>query len=899
MSHHTHNASEKTSASLFHNYDLSLPDWGPYSKNLFGVSHIADRQKGARFDLSVIPGIRGRPLAIPDVMTNSGYLPWEASVDLNYYSYRQQIEWKDKVYCDISFSKISDNCRLIRGHCVNNSAFSVPMALHFLSMPRYPHPWEIVMNADNNAHWLDALNCLEIHFSTPDFRNGISRDATRRGQVFDRDCMNGGCIGKGFGENTGDYLVFKLPTSIQGTPHKVLARFRLNSDGVQHIKCNGVKNMLHGTARWRETEIFRGKTESAVFVLESGGGPGFDIDGLIVIPENIDSAVSFQKKNVDTSVSAEPGPCPNSRVIQCGKLSDKYGLWWNSSSCFTRHYSMPDIMKTFRYTPGIARSFKPAAAFKTGSEHAFDVVIQPLIIEPNRSQIVHAVICNGSESEIETTLKNCLASADLEEIFQHARNRKISHNVISNGKAYSFSQERVAAVVMTNIVYPIRHLNRYIKHHTPGRLWDSLYTWDSGFIGLGLLELDLKRAIENLNSYVTLPNDEENAFIDHGSWVPTQIYLFNEILNRQCPAGFSREFYPRLRQYYRFFTGQTSGSTTATYSRPGLLCAWDYFYNSGGWDDYPPQWEIHSRKLNAIAPAVTTSHAIRCAKLLKYAAKRLGLNDDVTSYENDVVKFSEALQKYSWDSEAGYFSYVKHNEQAEPIGFFRHEASDTNYNMGLDGVTPLFAGICAEEQQNILWEKLSSSKHLWTQCGLSTVDQTAPYYRDDGYWNGSVWMPYQWFFWKAALDHGLTDFAWKIASTILDLWQQETQESYCCYEHFDISSGRGAGWHHFSALSTPVMLFYGAYFASHRLTGGFNIHFDNIFQQNDKIEADIGVDGEVGKSSAMIAALGQDHNWHATYNENPIPMFERSPGIFELKLANNTNGVLRFSAPPH
>lgn len=49
-------------------HDLSLPDWGPYSKKYFGISHLADRARGMRFDFTVMPGVYRRQLGIPDVL---------------------------------------------------------------------------------------------------------------------------------------------------------------------------------------------------------------------------------------------------------------------------------------------------------------------------------------------------------------------------------------------------------------------------------------------------------------------------------------------------------------------------------------------------------------------------------------------------------------------------------------------------------------------------------------------------------------------------------------------------------------------------------------------------------------------------------------------------------------
>ena len=84
-------------------------------------------------------------------------------------------------------------------------------------------------------------------------------------------------------------------------------------------------------------------------------------------------------------------------------------------------------------------------------------------------------------------------------------------------------------------------------------------------------------------------------------------------------------------------------------------------------------------------------------------------------------------------------------------------------------------------------------------------------------------MPYQWFFWKTALNDGRSDFAWRIAETALRLWEREVRASYACCEHFSISSGRGCGWHHFSALSAPVLNFHAAYYSPGTLTSGYDV----------------------------------------------------------------------------
>jgi len=305
--------------------------------------------------------------------------------------------------------------------------------------------------------------------------------------------------------------------------------------------------------------------------------------------------------------------------------------------------------------------------------------------------------------------------------------------------------------------------------------------------------------------------------------VPVQHYLFQELWNKTRRRDWLAYFYPRLRQYYLFYSGKAEGSTTNALGS-NLLKTWDYFYNSGGWDDYPAQAHVHRHGLQAsAAPVITTCHAIRIAKILTLAARELGgLAADEAEYAADIARFAEAVERHAWDEASGYYGYVVHDGGGKPAGILRHE-SGANFNMGFDGVYPLVAGECGRARGAVLLERLNDERRLRTPIGLTAVDRSAPYYREDGYWNGTVWMAHQWFFWKTMLDLGRADDAWRIASTALALWERETRETYNAFEHFTVAAGRGAGWHQFGGLSAPVLDWFGAYFRAGRATGGFDV----------------------------------------------------------------------------
>ena len=61
------------------------------------------------------------------------------------------------------------------------------------------------------------------------------------------------------------------------------------------------------------------------------------------------------------------------------------------------------------------------------------------------------------------------------------------------------------ATLLTNVVYPIDAFGEPIRHFCPGKNWNSLYTWDCGFIGWAMAGKKLIRYLSDVkysfNSY--------------------------------------------------------------------------------------------------------------------------------------------------------------------------------------------------------------------------------------------------------------------------------------------------------------------------------------------------------------------------------------------------------------
>jgi len=897
-------------SSLADSHDLRLPRWGGYTKTYNGISHVSDLERGLRFDLSVFPGHYRREVMVPNVNWECGFHPWEAAPDLSFFSYRYELEWKDRVYCEVSFSTLSERSRLVRAELVNNTLAPQNLVLHYMASFNYPYvrPYttepaqKVTVKLPEGAVCVNALDYTTLRFATPRPTDSLVPDGLRRAEVRDHGFVCGGGVGNGFGKGAGDRvrLGVQLPKAL--TDGRLLLRYRNSSNQPVVLDAGGLgQGQLtlppgkdFSLATLGLGAVKAGNHEIAFGVRQ---GAGVQLDGFAIVEAASANAVQFEPAEFKWAPQILPGPAEHSRLLKYVDAPEHYGIAWSYDVFQVREILNSELDRFFRRN---VQDHVSTVMRGDGQGHFTNVFMRPIALAPGGSTVLYGIVAAGTPEEVAAELKQISLPADeLERRYEARQAGAVELASVPAGEPYRFSQQRMAAVALTNVVFPVYTKRHYIRHYSPGKWWDSLYTWDSGFTGIGLAQLDVERAIDCLNAYTTKPGDPEAAFIHHGTPLPTQHYLLLELWNLTQSRALLEYFYPRLRQYHLFLAGRLGSSTTRAF-KSGLLKTWDYFYNTG-WDDYPPQVFMHKEKLTPrTATAIVNSHLIRTARMLTQIARVLGADKDVADYEEDIAIWSAALHKHSWDADAGYFSYVLHDDKGRAKGILRHE-SGVNFNLGQDGVMPLLAGICTASQEQTLLAHLQSAQRLWTPIGLSTVDQTAPYYRHDGYWNGAVWMPHQWFLWKTMLDLGQPDFAYKIAHTALDVWKAEVDESYDCFEHFLIESGRGAGWHQFSALSSPVLAWYAAYYRPGRLTAGFDtwIHRCDFEPGYAALNADLELRPRPDGEATVLVTLQAERDYRALWNG--LPVFTRAAGSGTLQIAlprDSGRGRLQVEAVP-
>lgn len=886
---------DPTEFNLRADHDLNLPAWGPYTKKYFGISHIPVPAAGFRFDLGFFPGFFRRTGLVPNVEWESGYHPWEAAPDLSYYSTRYEVEWKDRVYVDLSFTALDPEARLIACDVVNQTAKTQSLALHFMASMQFPAGRHSVA-LPPGALWVDALAYDTLTFAAPRPSDILPPDGRMRAEVRDPQFVGGGGIGQNFGATAGDKVAFAVPVKQAISEAVLVFRYRNRGTASCRFELRGLTSAaldLPPAPAFATAAVSVGGLQAGSNRLEltALGGAGVDLDGFAIVESGSAAQVAFHPVAYSAQPEIAAGPNPASLLLKYKDVDCWYGLAWDLPQFQIREVLTDELDDLWRHRTHdhFSRVIKGS-----GDGHYTDAFLRPVTVAGRSSRTVWGLVCTGTRERVLERLSEFPRHAGFAEARAAARQKRANPAVAGAGAPYAFSQERMAATTLSNVIYPLHLRGVHIRHNTPGRWWDSFYTWDSGFTGLGLLEHDASRAVDCLNTYTTAPGDPHAAYLHHGTPVPVQIFLFLELWNRTQSRQLLEYFYPRLRQMHMFLVGRTGGST-ARRLPSHLLTTWDYFYNTG-WDDYPPQVYMHAAKLTrTVAPVANTAYAIRTARILRMAATALGLADDAAIYDADIKTWTDALQRFSWDEKSGYFGYVTHDASGKPEGILRY-SDGSNFNMGLDGVLPLISGICSGAQVAAICRNLMSERRLWTAVGLSVVDQSAAYYRNDGYWNGSVWMPHQWFLWKTMLDLGKTQEAARIAHTGLDVWKNEVEDSYNCFEHFLVQSGRGAGWHQFTSLSSPVMCWYGAYYRPGRLTAGFDVwvHAKEFSRDCRSLDARLEVHAQDGMDPAVIATMDPARSYRVTLNGAPAEFSEIHPGTLQVRLGLSARGLQRL-----
>lgn len=343
------------------NHDLSLPQWGPYTKKYVGISHIPDTQQGLRFDLSVFPSFYNKSIKPPDVLQTSNFHPWEASPNLEYFSYRHELEWKDKVFTDIAYAEIDEGARAIEMTCVNNTDSIQNLTMHLMASlhfpPLAPHHPEVSLNygivhLPENGLWVDALDYESFTFKNPWIKDQLVPDGMMRAEVRENGLVNGSGIGNGFGGYSGDLVKYKfkvpkdIPDAILCIRYKTEGSkdVKLQLSGFQDIIIELPKSSVYSISQTFIDNLSSGEYEMNI---ETKSSTRLVIDGYAFVSKKEFDKIAIETIKWNSVPEILKGPSLNSVILKYENTDVFYGVHWDDLDFKIAQWFAKDLPENF------------------------------------------------------------------------------------------------------------------------------------------------------------------------------------------------------------------------------------------------------------------------------------------------------------------------------------------------------------------------------------------------------------------------------------------------------------------------------------------------------------------------------------------------------------------------
>lgn len=222
------------------------------------------------------------------------------------------------------------------------------------------------------------------------------------------------------------------------------------------------------------------------------------------------------------------------------------------------------------------------------------------------------------------------------------------------------------------------------------------------------------------------------------NWENWQIYKTTHNRN------FLKDMYRSGSKFYDFFVThrdsnkdglcEWGGQAVLESLRDSQVAVWDQV----GWPS-----EFDDLDLNCML--------VQEAKSLSKMAAALGLKTQSEHWKKDAQKRSVLINKYMWDPKTGFYYNVNKKNRS-----FTYKKKNDLKRQEIIGFLPLWAGVADSSQAAILVKKLTNPKKFWRKYGIPSLSADDPYYNPKGYWNGPVWVQ-----WNYLIEYGLLQYGYK------------------------------------------------------------------------------------------------------------------------------------------
>ncbi len=255
-----------------------------------------------------------------------------------------------------------------------------------------------------------------------------------------------------------------------------------------------------------------------------------------------------------------------------------------------------------------------------------------------------------------------------------------------------------------------------------------------------------------------------------------------EIYRATQDKKFLEEAYASSARFYRYYVKNrdSSGEGLCRWGahavlesvRDGMVAVWDQV----GWPA-----EFDAVDLNTML--------VSEAKSLTAMAMVLGKTSDAEVWEKDVQARSKKINALMWDPASGFY----YNVDAKTHTFTSKTPADLKREE-IIGFLPLWAGIATKEQAARLVAKLKDTSKFWRPYGVPSLAADDRYYNPKGYWNGPVWVQWNYLIVRGLLQYGYVREARELTARVAGAMIAQLKKDHNFWEFYSPDEA-WAGYH--------------------------------------------------------------------------------------------------------
>jgi len=268
---------------------------------------------------------------------------------------------------------------------------------------------------------------------------------------------------------------------------------------------------------------------------------------------------------------------------------------------------------------------------------------------------------------------------------------------------------------------------------------------------------------------------------EYTSSAPWFNYINYEIYKITGDKKFLREAYESGKKFYNWYTSRRDSNNNGLASwgghaelesvRDARVAVWDKV----GWAS------------NFEGPDIN-SMLVMEEKSLAAMASILGYKEESKEWGNKSLMRCALINNYLWDDSTNFYYNVNKNNQS-----FTFKTNNDLKIKEIIGFLPLWAGIPDMERADKLMKSMLNKDEFWRKFGIPTLSAKDDYYNPIGYWNGPIWVQWQYLIFRGLLDYGYKEIAKELAEKVIDNVINQLKVDHYFWEFYSADDYQ-AGW---------------------------------------------------------------------------------------------------------